>query len=92
VLIPAGKETVKTRNLQLEFWKIIDFPNRFVKKYTVILSIFKKLVMCMQYFVRNSNAELHKNQSSIWYAVTVSQICIEVTLRANTAKEGKESE
>jgi len=46
----------------------------------------------MQYLVRNSNAELHKNQSSVCYAVTVSHICIEVTLRANTAKEGNESE
>lgn len=78
--------------LHLEFWKFIDFPYRFVTKYTAILSIFKKLAMCMQYFVRNSNAELHKNQSSICYAVTVSHICIEVTLRANTAKEGKASE
>ena len=46
----------------------------------------------MQYLVRNSNAELHKNQSSVCYAVTVSHIRTEVTLRANTAKEGKESE
>ena len=68
------------------------FPNTFVKKYTAILSIFKKFVMCMQYFVQNSNADLHNNQSSISCAVTVSHICTEVMLRANTAKESKESE
>jgi hypothetical protein len=78
--------------LHLEFWKFTDFPYRLVTKYTAILSIFKKLVMCMQSFVRNSNAELHKNQSSICYAVTVSHMSTEVTLRANTAKEGKSSE